>query len=286
MSGLRRIRVANSCWGIFRESTHSPGRESDDTEILRLTGKHLEAKGFHVELKTADELAEAETDRPRFVFLMCERVEVLERLRTLEVDGVPHVNSPRAVHNTYRDRMIVVLDEANVPFIKSRIVATTGEPDADAFPVWVKRGDVHNTQEGDVVRAPTAAAVHDALRGLAARGIPRAVLQPHVEGDLIKFYGIGAGGGHHHEPPWFRWFYHKDQRLAGHPLDVRRLARLVRRAASALGLEVYGGDAISTASGELVLLDVNAWPSFALYRDEASAVIAAYLALRFSGGRR
>ena len=37
MRGLRRIRVANSCWGIFRESTHSPGRESDDTEILRLT---------------------------------------------------------------------------------------------------------------------------------------------------------------------------------------------------------------------------------------------------------
>jgi len=35
-----------------------------------------------------------------------------------------------------------------------------------------------------------------------------------------------------------------------------------------------------------VLLDVNAWPSFALYRDEASASIAGYLALRFAGGRR
>jgi hypothetical protein len=193
--------VANSCWGIFRESTHSPGRESDDTEILRLTGKHLEAKGLHVELKTADEVTEVDTDRPRFVFLMCERVEVLERLRALEVVGVPHVNSPRAVHNTYRDRMIAALDEANVPFIQSRIVATIEQADADAFPVWVKRGDVHNTQEGDVVLAPTAAAIHDALRGLAARGIPRAVLQPHVDGDLIKFYGIGAGGGHHREPP-------------------------------------------------------------------------------------
>jgi hypothetical protein len=60
----------------------------------------------------------------------------------------------------------------------------------------------------------------------------------------------------------------------------------VRRAASALWLEVYGGDAIATASGDLVLLDVNAWPSFALYRDEGSASIAAYLALRFAGGRR
>ncbi|HZN53650.1 MAG TPA: TAXI family TRAP transporter solute-binding subunit [Methylomirabilota bacterium] len=168
--------MANSCWGIFRESTHSPGRESDDTEILRLTGKHLEAKGFHVELKTADEVTEVDADRPRFVFLMCERTAVLDRLRALEVGGVPHVNSPRAVHNTYRDRMIAVLDEATVPFIPSRIVATSEEPDAEAYPVWVKRGDVHNTQGGDVVLAPTAAAIHDALRELAARGIPRAVL--------------------------------------------------------------------------------------------------------------
>ena len=279
--------MVNSCWGIFRESTHSPGRESDDTEILRLTGKHLEAKGFQVELKTVDEVGEIDADPPpRFVFLMCERAEVLRRLRALEVSGVPHVNSPRAVHNTYRDRMIAVLDEANVPFIQSRVVATVEPADAGAPPVWVKRGDVHNTQEGDVVFASTEAAVEGALHGLAARGIPRAVLQPHVEGDLIKFYGIGAGGGSHREPPWFRWFYHKDQRLSGHPLDQRQLARLVRRAASALGLEVYGGDAIATARGELVLLDVNAWPSFALYRDEASAAIASYLALRFSGGRR
>src|SRR5512146_2412594 len=75
-------------------------------------------------------------------------------------------------------------------------------------------------------------------------GSPSAVLQPHIEGDLIKFYGIGPGGGPDGEPPWFRWFYHKGQRVAGHPFDPRRLARLVRRAAAALGLEVYGGDVI------------------------------------------
>jgi hypothetical protein len=279
--------VRNSCWGIFRESTHSPGRESDDTEILRLTGKHLEAKGFQVELKTADEVSEiGDEGRPRFVFLMCEQLEVLERLRALEVSGVPHVNSPRAVHNTYRDRMIAVLDEANVPFIASRVVSTAERADPGLLPVWVKRGDVHNTQEGDVVLAPTPTAVDGALAGLAVRDIPRAVIQPHVDGDLIKFYGIGAGGGPHREPPWFRWFYHKDQRLAGHTFDQRELARLVRRAAAALGLEVYGGDAIATAGGQLVLLDVNAWPSFALYRDEASAAIASYLALRFRGAPR
>ena len=41
-----------------------------------------------------------------------------------------------------------------------------------------------------------------------------------------------------------------------------------------------------TPGSEIVLLDVNAWPSFALYRDEAAPRIAEHLALRFLGGRR
>ncbi len=274
------------CWGIFREAAHSPGRESDDAEILRLTGKHLEAKGLQVVLRTPEEVTGLPEAPPRFVFLMCERVEVLERLHVLEASGVPHVNSTRSVLNTYRERMLEAFAEANVPFIASRLVPTSATAVPDAPPVWVKRADVHNTQEGDVVYAPAADAVAAALRGLAARGISRAVIQPHVPGDLVKFYGIGAGGGPHGAPPWFRWFYHKEQQLAGHRFDERRLARLVRSAASALGLEVYGGDAIVTPASEIVLLDVNAWPSFALYRDEAAPRIAEHLALRFLGGRR
>jgi glutathione synthase/RimK-type ligase-like ATP-grasp enzyme len=57
----------------------------------------------------------------------------------------------------------------------------------------------------------------------------------------------------------------------------------VRRAAAALGLEVYGGDAIATQDGRAVLLDLNAWPSFALFREEAAERIAEHLARRFTG---
>jgi len=268
------------CWGIFREDTHSPGRESDDTEILRLTAKQLEALGLQVSLKSPEELAGA-SERPPFMFLMCEGAEILRQLTAWEASGVRQVNSPVAVFNTYRERMIEQFAEAGVPFIASRVVPTSGPRSSEPAPVWVKRADVHNTCEGDVVFASADDAVGAALAGLAARGIPRAVLQPPVAGDLIKFYGVGPGGGPGGEPPWFRWFYHKGQTLSQHPFDERGLARLVRRAAVALGLEVYGGDIIVTASGELVLLDLNAWPSFALYRDEAAVAIGAYLALRF-----
>ncbi len=273
------------CWGVFRERTHSPGRESDDAEILRLTAKHLEALGFTVSLKTAEEVENPTEPRPECVFLMCEGAQVLRRLEAWQADGVRQVNDPLAVLNTYRDRMIGQFAEADVPFIESRVVPTAGSHPNGFLPLWVKRADVHNTQSGDVVFAASEDAVQSALGGLATRGIARAVLQPHVEGDLIKFYGIGRGGGPDGEPPWFRFFYHKGQRVAGHPFDPRRLARLVRRAAAALGLEVYGGDAIATPTGALVLLDLNAWPSFALYRDEAAAAIAGYLALRFRGRR-
>ncbi len=253
------------CWGIFREQEHSPGRENDDAEILRLTGKHLEARGFQVTFKTPEEIGPADP-RPLGVFLMCERLEILDRLRALEVRGIPLVNSPRAVLNTYRERMIALFDEANVAFIESRLVATDARNDVGALPVWVKRADVHNTQAGDVTFASTREGV-------------TAVLE-------AKFYGIGAAARSDGAPGWFRWFYHKEQRVAGHPFEPAQLARAVRRAALALGLDIYGGDAIVTATGGVVLLDVNAWPSFALFREEAAERIAAHVALRFAGASR
>jgi hypothetical protein len=281
-----------SCWGIFREREHSPGRESDDGEILRLTGKHLEARGFQVVLKTAEEVLAAPDERPLGVFLMCERIPILDHLRDLELRSVPHVNGPLAVLNTYRERMIALFIEANVQFIDSRIVSTdpaagaAASPDLAAFPLWVKRADVHNTQDGDVTLARSRDDVVAALAALSTRNIPRAVLQQHLEGDLVKFYGVGTGFGPSGAPPWFRWFYHKDQQVAGHAFDAVQLGRNVRRAALALGLDVYGGDAIVTPASEIVLLDVNAWPSFALYREEASQRIAAHVALRFAGVKR
>ena len=272
-------------WGVFRERTHSPGRESDDAEILRLTGKQLEARGYQIALKSTDELGGPDDAAPDFVFLMCETQEPLRRLAALEGRGIPHINPIGAVLNTYRDRMIAQFEEAGVPFVPSRLVDTASRPTSSTWPLWVKRGDVHNTQDGDVVQATDDRSLAAALASLATRGIERAVLQPHVAGDLVKFYGVGPAR-RQGEPSWFKWFHHADQQLAGHPVDVGRLSRLFARAAAALRLEVYGGDAIVTAAGDQVLLDLNAWPSFARVRDEAAPVIAEHLARRAERGRR
>jgi hypothetical protein len=275
---------ARLCWGIFREQAHSPGRESDDAEILRLTAKALEARGYVVHLREPDDFGVPEGERPRHVLLMGERVPLLRALQGWEARGTQVVNTPQAVLNTYRERMLTLWGEAGVLVPETRLVGTADRVGPVIGPVWVKRGDVHNTQEGDVVFTPTSEAVTAAIAGLRERGIPRAVIQAHLPGDLVKLYGVGTRPRPNGAAPWFRWFYHRDQRLAGHPFDEARLVLLARHAAHVLGVEIFGGDAIVPAGGAFRLIDLNAWPSFALYRDEAAVEIARYLDARFTEG--
>ncbi len=287
-------------WGIFRERQHSPGREFDDTEILRLVAKHVEEAGYQVSLKRPDELGEAGDPQhvltadllPSLVFLMCERLEALRVLGPLEMRGIPHVNPLEGVLNTYRDRMITLLTASGTPIPESQIIScnpserdqSSVERWADLCPIWVKRADVHNTQAGDVELLRSPEELQNKLVALNTRGIARAVLQRHIPGDLIKFYGVGRPDGEHRQERWFRWFYHRDQELNKYPFPEEALQAITRRAATALSLEVYGGDAIVAPYGEIFLIDINAWPSFALFREEAASQIAAWLLHRVRRG--
>jgi hypothetical protein len=272
-----------SCWGVYREIAHSPGRETDDAEILRAVGHELSDRGFAVSLFSHDELPDTDDVRgvAPHLFVMCERKPIVERLAAWERQGVRVVNRPEGIRNTDRERTIEHFERAGVPFPRS-VLVPTGKRDSDsvAFPCWIKRGDVHATQVGDVAYAEGAPAVAAALADLSERGIVRAVLQEHVPGDLIKFYGV-AGLEDKQSLSWFEWFYHRDQALSGHGFDPAELAAVASRGARALGLEVFGGDAIATADGRVVLIDLNAWPSFALVRPAAAAAIAALLEVRF-----
>lgn len=291
------------CWGVFRELAHSPGRETDDALILRETAHHLEAEGFSVTLRSTEDLPDEPGPLrlqgdgvPPFLFVMCERLDVLSKLSAWETRGATVVNSPKGIRNTYRDRTAARFAAGGVSFPKSVLVSTADRAplgpsgSADLSGVWIKRGDVHATEPEDVRRAADTGEALAVLEDLARRGVPRALLQEHVAGDLIKFYGVGngtpaqpgaAGGAGEEDGGWFEWFYHRDQDLSRHPFDPDRLAREARAAAAALDLEVWGGDAIVGPDGVPVVIDLNAWPSFALYRETASRRIAAHLVSRF-----
>jgi hypothetical protein len=278
------MRTGPRCWGIYRELAHSPGRETDDAEILRATAGELAARGFDVTLKSTDELPEVDdfADVPPLLFVMCERIEVVEKLAAWERRGALIVNRPAGIRNTDRERTIALFERHGVPFPRSLPIETGSAGAVFPGPCWIKRGDVHATETGDVAFAGNAAAFAAHLARLSARGIARAVVQDHVPGDLIKFYGVAGLGDTPDRPSWFQWFYHRDQQLANHPFDAAELAAATARAASALSLEVYGGDAIVSEDGRIRVIDLNAWPSFALFRPVAAASIAALLAARTS----
>jgi len=272
------------CWGIYRELAHSPGRETDDAEILRETAAELSRRGYSVGLKSPDELPETDaTDVPPFLFVMCERVPIVERLAEWERRGARIVNRPSSIRNTDRERAVGLFERDGIPFPRSFLVETApARRPAFSGPCWIKRSDVHATEAGDVAFAAHPAELAAGLATLAARGIARAVVQEHVPGDLVKFYGVAGLGEEDGRPSWFQWFYHRDQTLSGHPLDPDALAAGATKAAAALRLDVYGGDAIVSAGGRITIIDVNAWPSFALFRAVAAENIAALLAARFA----
>ena len=272
-----------SCWGVYRELAHSPGRETDDAEILRATARELEQHGLTVALKSPDELPEADDFGavPPYVFVMCERIPVVEKLAAWERRGARIVNRPSGIRNTDRERTLTLFGKHAIPYPKSVLVPTASAP-AFPGPCWVKRGDVHATEAGDVSFSGDAAALAANLARLSGRGIATAVVQDHVPGDLIKFYGVAGLDGETDRPSWFEWFYHRDQKLQNHAFDRAELAGATARAASALGLEVFGGDAIVSPGGKISVIDLNAWPSFALFRPVAATHIAALLAARFS----
>ena len=124
----------------------------------------------------------------------------------------------------------------------------------------MKRADVHATEAGDVSFAGSPAELETNLERLRSRGIARAVVQNHVSGDLVKFYGVAALAEGDDRPSWFQWFYHRDQTLSNHSFDHDALVLATSCAAVALGLEVYGGDAIVSPGGGISVIDVNAWP--------------------------
>jgi hypothetical protein len=266
-----------TCWGIYREPAHSPGRVDDDCAILKRVGEALVARGLDVKLVSAD--AEFDTDFAN-IFAMCERGPILDRLRGAEKTGSIVVNSPDAIRNTYRHRMVELLARHGVPAPASQIVATDANKPQPSTNVWIKRYDFHATEPHDVMYAASKDGWLKALQGFARRGIPFVVAQEHVPGDLVKFYGVRNAMAPV-DSNWFEWLYHSDKGMLGYTFEVLALRRAAFGAAAALGLEIFGGDAIVQADGKPVIVDINAWPSYARYRDSAAQAIADHLTERF-----
>ena len=82
---------------------------------------------------------------------------------------------------------------------------------------------------------------------------------------MIKFYGVG-------NRDYFALVPEAGSSTVSEAIQ-HELAWAAGAAARALGLEVWGGDAIVTTDG-FSIVDLNDWPSFERVREEAALAIA------------
>jgi glutathione synthase/RimK-type ligase-like ATP-grasp enzyme len=258
--------------GVTRERLYSPGKVDDDRAILEAVAAQL-ATAHRVRVVSADEPL-PEIAASTLVFAMCQGPAALAALRAWEAAGVRVVNRAAAIANTQRRAMLAAFERCAIAHPPSRVVRTDAPAELPDWigtgGAWIKRGDVHATEAGDVVHVDDAVAARAALAALHRRDIAGALVQRHVAGDVFKFYAVRGR--------YFACFPPPDAVAALSTVEHERMRALADAGAAALGLEVFGGDCVRAADGALWLIDLNDWPSFARCRSAAAAAIAAYLA--------
>ena len=259
--------------GILREVAFSPFQHAEnDRLILERTARALQRRGCRVRLISENVVGAAEIEATT-IFSMCQGPRANEALAEHERAGKLIINSPRAVQSCYRTRLSRIARDAPL-LAPTTIVDTSAEaPREPPMPIgehglWVKRGDVHATQREDVVRVRAASEYAAALADFRGRGITEAAVQAHVVGEVVKFYGVVG-------TPFFRFYTESMHNV--YPVALSAARPAIEALARRVGLEVYGGDAVITPTGRIVVIDVNDWPSFAYYRSEAAEVIAGHV---------
>ena len=265
--------------GIYREVEFSPGKVAADRAIMDTVLAHLGAAGaatFAIDAATfATTTVSSDT---RLILAMCQGSAALSALAAAERSGSIAVNSALAIRNCYRDLLGPGLINARVPTPEGAVITTVEPIDLKplrtldlAGSMYVKRGDLHALGPEDVQRVTGSAELTATLHAFGRRGIRLAYVQQEVVGTVIKFYGVGAG----------EYFATLSPEGASAPSEgLRRdLARAASSAAAALGLEVWGGDAI-VADNRFAIVDLNDWPSFERVREEAALAIARRVQLR------
>ena len=269
--------------GIMRAGAYSPNHIGTDAAIFNGTIEQLRQRGMIVTVYNEEQLAAGLVTEP-VIINMCREQRSMEILQAKEDAGCLVINSGYGIQNCMRERMTRILLGNNIPYPDS-VIANTNEAVKDALSkagierCWIKRGESHSQHKEDVCYVRHAEEAQEVLQEYFLRGIKRAVINRHLEGDLIKFYGIQGS-------PFFYWFYPFDN---GHskygyeeingkshnlPFDLAKLRDICDRASELLDVKIYGGDCIVSETGDIRIIDFNDWPSFAPCRTEAAPHIA------------
>lgn len=254
--------------GVKRKDVYSPNHITNDSLILNKTAEVLKNLGHEINIYDEAYL-EKNTIKEKYIFSMAQGLTGLLKLKDLENEGIFILNTPNAALNSYRTSMIRMLTEQGIPFPKSILVDNKNITEDyfslfNAKKVWLKRGDVHAEHKEDVTLIYSKGELETTLEEFSKRGIENAIIQEHLPGDTIKFYGILG-------TDFLYWYYLNGDNHV--PFDTNELKNLAFSSAEVLGLDIFGGDVIISPTGSISIIDINDWPSFAPVRDKAAEYI-------------
>ena len=264
---------------IQRARRYSPHSEEKDRVILEAVGRLLGKvdivgeEALETFLQSHERVGEnlSKTGVPieRCLILSMGRApQTLDYLSTLEEKGVCVLNPTAGVRACQRSNIERVMRENHLPLPLSE-----GEKG-----YWLKRGDQSAETQEDVCYCANRAELELAKERFQQRGIVDFIVQAHVEGDLIKFYGVEGTN-------FFRCFYPCDDGETKFGAEQRngishhfsyskgQLQHDAEQLSRLLQTPIYGGDAIIRADGTYVIIDFNDWPSYSRCRQEAAQAI-------------
>lgn len=269
--------------GVMRAGAYSPNHIGNDAAIFNLVAEQLRKRGAQVTVYSEEQLMAGKVQE-NIIVNMCREQGSIDKLQQLEDAGALVINSGYGIENCTRERMTRILVGSGIPYPES-LVVNTDEVVRDKLinarftNCWIKRGDRHAMHKEDVSYARHPEEAQEVLQEYFMRGIKRAVINRHLPGDLIKFYGVRG-------TQFFYWFYPFDngqskygmERINGHStgfhFDLDSLKKMCQKAADEVDIIIYGGDCIVSETGEIQIIDFNDWPSFAPCRIEAAPHIA------------
>lgn len=269
--------------GIRRGNQFSPNHIGNDAAIFSLTAEHLGKLGCKVNEYIESDLLLQDLNE-KAIFNMVRDWKSIHKLQELENNGHIVINSGYGIENCTREKMTRLLLDHHIPHPTSLFLSTQTDPtqmleEAGLDHCWIKRGDFHAIHREDVTYVRNREEAKSILKEYAIRGIPTAVINEHLVGDLVKFYGVTG-------TDFFYWFYPSNQHHSkfglevingtakGIPFNQDYMQQICNEAARVLNIHIYGGDCIVSEEGEIRIIDFNDWPSFAPCREEAAPYIA------------
>lgn len=269
--------------GIMRAGAYSPNHIGNDAAIFNGVMDHLRRKGCEVEI-FSEEQFQNNTISQQIIVDMCRERASVVKLQRLEDEGRLVINSGYGIENCTRERMTRILMGNSIPTPDSLIVNTNEKiiddlKEHDITACWIKRGEFHSMHKEDVTYCRHPEEAQEVLHEFFYRGIKRAVINRHLVGDLVKFYGVVG-------QPFFYWFYPFEghhskygyEEVNGEskhlPFDAAKLREMCNKTAEIFDIMIYGGDCIVDYDGSFRIIDFNDWPSFAPCRKEAASFIA------------